>query len=92
MAFSGSPEPLDKTESGRHGMMVGEINEVTRMVTSLKFIPLAKLQVRLPGRPCDHSHHQYGAGHEDHQEIQNGARKYLPVPHAGDEGPDISLI
>ncbi|MFT4004280.1 MAG: metallophosphoesterase [Lacrimispora sp.] len=44
MAFSGSPEPLDKTESGRHGMMVGEINEVTRMVTSLKFIPLAKLQ------------------------------------------------
>lgn len=44
MAFAGSPEPLDKTESGQHGMMVGEINEVTRMVTSLKFIPLAKLQ------------------------------------------------
>ena len=44
MAFAGSLEPLDKTESGQHGMMVGEINEVTRMVTSLKFIPLARLQ------------------------------------------------
>ncbi|WP_124068330.1 DNA repair exonuclease [Clostridium sp. E02] len=44
MAFAGSLEPLDKTESGRHGMMVGEINEVTRMVTSLRFIPVARLQ------------------------------------------------
>ena len=44
MAFAGSLEPLDKTESGPHGMMVGDINEVTRVVTSLKFIPLAKLQ------------------------------------------------
>lgn len=44
MAFAGSLEPLDKTESGMHGMMVGEINEVTRMVSSLKFVPMAKLQ------------------------------------------------
>lgn len=44
MAFAGSLEPLDKSESGKHGMMVGEINEVTRMVSSLKFIPMAKLQ------------------------------------------------
>ncbi|WP_143322114.1 DNA repair exonuclease [Clostridium sp. HBUAS56010] len=44
MAYAGSLEPLDKTESGQHGMMVGEINEVTRMITSLKFVPLAKLQ------------------------------------------------
>jgi DNA repair exonuclease SbcCD nuclease subunit len=44
IAFAGSPEPLDKTESGRHGMMAGEINEVTRMMTSLKFIPMARLQ------------------------------------------------
>lgn len=44
MAFAGSLEPLDKTESGRHGMIVGEINEVTRMVSSLRFIPVARLQ------------------------------------------------
>ena len=44
MAFSGSPEPLDKTEAGQHGMFMGEINEVTRMVTSLKFVPLARIQ------------------------------------------------
>ena len=44
MAFAGSLEPLDKTESGRHGMFVGEINQVSRMVTSLKFVPMAKLQ------------------------------------------------
>lgn len=44
MAFAGSLEPLDKTEFGRHGMFFGEINEVTRMVTSLKFLPVARLQ------------------------------------------------
>lgn len=44
MAFSGSPEPLDKTETGNHGMIVGEINQVTRMVTSLKFVPIARIQ------------------------------------------------
>ena len=44
MAFSGSLEPLDVTETGQHGMIVGEINEVTRQVMSLQFIPLAKVQ------------------------------------------------
>lgn len=44
MAFSGSPEPLDKSDTGRHGMFLGEIDEATHSVTSLKFTPLAKLQ------------------------------------------------
>lgn len=41
MAFCGSPEPLDKTETGQHGMYVGEINPQSRLVTSLDFVPLA---------------------------------------------------
>lgn len=44
MAFSGSLEPLDKTESGKHGMISGEIDRDTRAVTSLALIPMAKLQ------------------------------------------------
>lgn len=44
MAFAGSPEPLEKAETGQHGMFVGEIGETTRAVTSLTFLPLAKLQ------------------------------------------------
>lgn len=44
MAFAGSPEPLDKTETGPHGMFAGEIDEMTHRVVSLQFIPLAKLQ------------------------------------------------
>lgn len=44
MAFSGSLEPLDKTESGKHGMILGEIDQETKRVTALEFIPMAKLQ------------------------------------------------
>lgn len=43
MAFCGSPEPLDKTESGRHGIFYGEISPSGRRVTTLEFIPMAKL-------------------------------------------------
>lgn len=43
-AYPGSLEPLDKTETGKHGMILGEISPVTKKVTSLDFIPEAKLQ------------------------------------------------
>lgn len=43
-AYPGSPEPLDKTETGQHGIIVGEISPVTRQVTSLQFVPLAQVQ------------------------------------------------
>lgn len=43
MAFCGSPEPLDKTESGKHGIFYGEISPAGRRVTTLEFIPMAKL-------------------------------------------------
>ncbi len=43
-AWPGSPEPLDKTETGQHGMILGEISGETRRVTSLEFIPLALAQ------------------------------------------------
>lgn len=43
MAFCGSPEPLDKTETGRHGIFYGEISPSNRRVTALEFIPMAKL-------------------------------------------------
>lgn len=44
IAFAGSLEPLDKTETGRHGMLAGEISPQTRQVVSLEFIPIAKTQ------------------------------------------------
>ena len=44
MAFAGSLEPLDKTETGQHGMMVGEINFATHQLTSLQFVPMASAQ------------------------------------------------
>lgn len=43
-AYPGSLEPLDKTETGQHGMVVGEISQTTRRVTRLEFVPLAKTQ------------------------------------------------
>lgn len=43
-AYPGSLEPLDRTETGAHGMIVGEISPATRRVTSLEFVPLAKVQ------------------------------------------------
>lgn len=44
MAFCGSPEPLDKTETGAHGIFYGEISPSSRQVTSLEFIPMARLR------------------------------------------------
>lgn len=43
-AYPGSPEPLDKTETGRHGIVMGEINSATRQLTRLEFIPLSQAQ------------------------------------------------
>ena len=43
-AFCGSPEPLDATETGPHGYYKGEINDVTRQVVRLEFVPVAKVQ------------------------------------------------
>ena len=41
MAYCGSPEPLDMTESGDHGVYLGEINDQTGKVTSLEFLPVS---------------------------------------------------
>lgn len=43
-AYPGSPEPLNKTETGPHGMIAGEISPATGQVTSLEFVPLAQVQ------------------------------------------------
>ena len=43
-AYPGSLEPLDKTETGQHGILIGEINPATRRVTSLEFVPMAQAQ------------------------------------------------
>ena len=44
MAYCGSPEPLDLTETGPHGYYMGEIHPVTRKLLSLKFVPASSLQ------------------------------------------------
>ena len=44
MAYCGSPEPLDLTETGAHGYNAGEVHQLTRKLTSLQFIPAASLQ------------------------------------------------
>ena len=44
MAYCGSPEPLDLTETGAHGYYAGEVHPLTRKLTSLQFIPAASLQ------------------------------------------------
>ena len=44
MAYWGSPEPLDLTETGAHGYYAGEAHPLTRKLTSLQFIPAASLQ------------------------------------------------
>ncbi|MDD3251645.1 MAG: metallophosphoesterase family protein [Lachnospiraceae bacterium] len=43
-AYPGSLEPLDKTETGQHGMIVGEISPTTAQITALEFVPMAQAQ------------------------------------------------
>ncbi len=44
MAYCGSPEPLDKTETGNHGIFYGEIHPAAREVIKLEFIPMARIR------------------------------------------------
>jgi len=44
MVYPGSPEPLDMTETGAHGFYLGEIDDLTRKVTSLEFKPISQAQ------------------------------------------------
>ena len=44
IAYCGSPEPLDLTETGPHGYFEGEIHPVTRRLTCLEFIPASALR------------------------------------------------
>lgn len=44
MAYCGSPEPLDLTETGPHGYYTGEIHPVTRKLLTLRFVAAASLQ------------------------------------------------
>lgn len=44
MAYPGSPEPLDLTETGAHGYIVGEIDNISGHVTSLNFKPISQAQ------------------------------------------------
>lgn len=44
VVYPGSPEPLDKTEVGNHGVYYGEISPGTHQVEALKFLPLCKSQ------------------------------------------------
>lgn len=43
-AFPGSPEPLDYTETGSHGVWLGNISPVTGKVESMEFLPLCQSQ------------------------------------------------
>ncbi len=44
MAFPGSPEPIDMTETGPHGYLAGEIDAATGSVVSLEFKEIAQAQ------------------------------------------------
>ncbi len=44
MAYPGSPEPLDLTETGAHGFYMGEMDELSGRVTSLEFRPISQAQ------------------------------------------------
>ena len=44
IAYCGSLEPLDLTETGAHGYYVGEIHPITKKVTQLTFVPAACAQ------------------------------------------------
>lgn len=44
MAYPGSPEPLDMTETGPHGYFTGEIDTLTGRVTSLSFKTISQAQ------------------------------------------------
>jgi DNA repair exonuclease SbcCD nuclease subunit len=43
VVYSGTPEPLDMSESGPHGFYFGDINPITHKVQKLTFVETAKV-------------------------------------------------
>ena len=84
MAYPGSPEPLDKTETGVHGIIRGEIHPKGHIPGISAPVPFS---VYPPGGKYHPGHHQHGAGDEDLPGDRTaGTPPYLPFPHPGHEG------
>ena len=41
MIYAGTPEPLEQSETGAHGIYVGDIHPITHRIQKLEFVPLA---------------------------------------------------
>ena len=39
--YAGTPEPLEQSETGSHGIYVGDIHPITHRIQKLEFVPLA---------------------------------------------------
>ena len=53
MAYCGSPEPLDMTETGDHGIFYGEIDNNTRIMKDFEFYKNFKYFIYLPYNKCN---------------------------------------
>ena len=61
-AFSGSLEPLDQNETGRHGFLLGEITEKG---TQIRFVPFAKKAVHTLASHSGYRNDTWGAAGKD---------------------------
>lgn len=89
--YAGSPEPLDKTETGEHGFMFGETNAENKIV-HIEFIPFAVRQyctIRIEIEP-EYAENAI-ADRVRHAIARNGERNIYSVVLTGYRGKDIRI-
>ena len=90
--YPGSPEPLDSSSTGAHGIIIGEINDSTRRVQNIRFEKIAKvayvpLNIKINGSTTE----------EDIVEIvirdiiKLGAQNIFKVKITGLRNPDLEI-
>lgn len=90
--YSGSPEPLSSTDAIDHGIIIGEINENTRLVQNIRFEKIAKasylpINIKINGSNTEEDIVEIVV----REVIKLGAQNIFKIKIAGLRNPDLEI-
>ena len=90
LVYAGSPEPLEQSETGPHGIFIGDLHPITHKIQKLEFLPLAKvsyvpLQISVTERTSNEELQKLIS-----REIEKrGAKNIYRLRIVGKHGPEV---
>ncbi|SFG14808.1 metallophosphoesterase family protein [Oribacterium sp. WCC10] len=88
--YSGSPEPLDMTETGPHGFYFGDINPITHKVQRLTFMDAARVSyIPLEFSVTDKTSNEVLVTHVEKEIKAKGEHNIYMIRITGKHNPDV---